>query len=58
MTGTEDNQSPTLSGGFVSERNKTALQDATPLYDAARALLGYFLYAWYGHFLGFHQKRL
>ena len=30
----------------------TIIRDATPLYDGARALHGYFLYTWFTHFLG------
>lgn len=30
----------------------TIIRDATPLYDSARALHGYFLYTWFTHFLG------
>jgi len=36
----------------MASKTNTVIQDATPLYDAARSLLGYFLYTWYSHFLG------
>ena len=35
----------------MSEKTKPVIEDPTPLYEAARALLGYFLNTWYRHFL-------
>ena len=36
----------------MPETPSTIIRDATPLYDGARALHGYFLYTWFTHFLG------
>lgn len=36
----------------MPDKPLTIIRDATPLYDGARALHGYFLYTWFTHFLG------
>ena len=36
----------------MAGKPQAVIQDARPLYAAAKSLLGYFLYTWYSHFLG------